>query len=184
MSERTPSFTLTLGEAGMPEVTFAHDYPYAGFPAGEYDHMGGFLTRECCSYAAWVLNSGYGIPFHSMYQGAEWADAWTWEGAAAEVGLKVDHDPEAGSIAVFGRETPRTSDRGHVGVVLAMNEDKVWLEDYNWLPKSYQVHWIGCERDDVKFIHFPAPDETERSHARWRCELVRQACRQRAGHER
>jgi surface antigen len=174
------SFTLTLGEAGMSEVTFRHDYPYAGFPAREYDHIGGFLTRECCSYAAWVLNSAYGIEFTSMYRGARWQDAWTWEVAAEEAGLKVDDEPRRGDVAVFGRNLSN-ADRGHVAMVLAANDDKVWFEDYNWLPWSYEVHWVGRERGDVKYIHFEEPDETERSHARWRVELVRQACRQRAG---
>lgn len=181
-SDLRTEFTLTLGEAGMPEVTFTHDYPYAGFPAREYDHMGGFLTRECCSFAAWWLNRHAGVPFTGLYRGEVWQHADTWPDTARKAGLVVDGRPEPGSIACLAEdETDGEHARGHVGVVAAVRGDRAWLQDYNWLAWSYDVHWVDWQVRHAQFIHFPEPDETERSHARWRVALVREACAQRAG---
>lgn len=178
-------FTMTLGEAGMPEVTFTHDYPYAGLPAREYDHMGGFLTRECCSFVAWWLNRHAGVPFTGLYEGHVWQDAWTWADAAEKAGLRVDDKPEPGAVAWFtnaGKEGTATSRKGHVGVVLAARDEKVWLQDYNWLAWSYHVHWVNWRELGGRFIHFPEPGMAERARARMRVELVLEACEQRYGH--
>jgi surface antigen len=179
------SFTMTLGEAGMPEVTFTHDYPYAGLPAREYDHMGGFLTRECCSFAAWWLNRHAEVPFDGLYGGQVWEDAQTWAVCAEKAGLCVDDNPEPGSIAWFGPQADKSeasNRRGHVGIVLATQGEKVWLQDYNWLAWSYRVHWLNWRALGGRFIHFPQPDLNARAQARMRTELVLEACEQRYGH--
>ena len=85
-----------------------------------------FYNRECVSFVAWRLNDRNGLAFDNHYGGVLWGNAENWNDAARAIGLTVDDEPAVGAVAYW------ESGWGHVAWVCAVEDGRVFVEEYNW----------------------------------------------------
>jgi hypothetical protein len=127
-------------------VTAGDDYPAAWKRAGKDAFATVFgLNRECVSFAAWRVYRNAGgrqvpggtapppdWPRYSIDVNAAWGNAGHWGAYGASHGVRVDHNPTAGSIAHWNNRPAIGMMVGHVGVVKAVNRDgSIDIEQYN-----------------------------------------------------
>jgi surface antigen len=132
-----------------------NDYPYASSTPDTVDSWN-FYTRECTSFVAWRINNDLGIPFTNQYgnpAGGRWGNAEHWDDAAASIGLAVDGNPAAHSVAVWNPYVGGTGSAGHVAFVMSVNGDgTITVEEYNWASFAYDQRTISPS--GLSFIHF------------------------------
>ncbi len=143
-----------LGPAPANATVGSNDYPYASSTPDTVDSWN-FYTRECTSFVAWRLNNDRGIPFTNQYRNpaGNWGNAEHWDDAASSVGIGVDGNPSAGSVAVWNAFVGGTGSAGHVAYVMSVNGDgSINVEEYNWVSFAYDQRTISPS--GLRFIHF------------------------------
>lgn len=136
----------------LPCVSLAYhegdDYPleYRELPLDAVLDCWQFYNRECTSFVAWCLNSRNGVEFHNQYsiradgsQGSYtvWGHAGNWASAARSLGYTVDTNPAVGSVYCTGGGA-----YGHVAWVTKVENNHVWLEQYN---DASRTNWRAGE---------------------------------------
>ena len=114
-----------------------------------YLYTGGYVC-QCTSYAGWKVKERYGIVISA------WGNAKNWGNTASRYGYRVDHIPEAGSVAYSTAGV-----YGHVMWVESVNSNgTINLSEYNntysaasHLPGDFGYR-IGVSINDLNFIHF------------------------------
>ncbi len=149
---------LAVAVTGVPGPAGAavgsNDYPYASSTPDTVDSWN-FYTRECTSFVAWRLNNDLGIPFTNQYDNpaGNWGNAEHWDDAAASVGIAVDGNPSANSVAVWNPFVNGVGSAGHVAFVMSVNGDgTINVEEYNWVSFAYDQRTISPS--GLRFIHF------------------------------
>ena len=108
-----------------------------------------FFPGECTSWVAHCLNSRNGIEFNNKYKGVRWSHAKYWISVAKSVGITVDSNPAVGSVACW-----TDGKYGHVAYVVAVNDDEVIIEEYNYkIRHKYGTRNIK-ETPPDGYIHF------------------------------
>lgn len=114
-----------------------------------YLYTGGYVC-QCTSYAGWKVKERYGIVISA------WGDAKNWGNTASRLGYRVDHVPEAGSVA-YSTSGPY----GHVMWVESVNSNgTINLSEYNntYSAASHKPgdfgYRIGVSINGLNFIHF------------------------------
>jgi surface antigen len=89
-----------------PEIAAdSYGYPYPAAPdcdeAGDTcpDDVFGMWQGQCTSWVAFRLNTVEGIAFNDHFGGLHWGHARRWGLAALALGMRVDGDPEPGTVA-------------------------------------------------------------------------------------
>ena len=115
----------------------------------KYLYTGGYVC-QCTSYAGWKVKERYGIIISA------WGNAKNWGNTASRYGYRVDHIPEAGSVA-YSTSGPY----GHVMWVESVNSNgTINLSEYNntYSASSHKPgdfgYRIGVSIGDLNFIHF------------------------------
>lgn len=150
------------GHAGSGPVALGYPYASRCPGAGLADvvdrwHM---YACNCTSYVAWALTANH--------QRIDWfvpgaMNAWNWPNVARRAGLRVDHNPAVGAVAVW----PKLAHPfGHVAYVTGLDAGRIDVAEYN-LPVFGRQTFIFDERVDVStagvvFIHVPRRDEPPR----------------------
>lgn len=114
-----------------------------------YSYTGGYVC-QCTSYAGWKVKERYGITISA------WGNANNWANTAKKLGYRVDHTPEAGSVAVS-----TSGQWGHVMWVENVNSNgTINVSEYNnsysaasHLPGDFGYR-IGASAAGLWFIHF------------------------------
>ncbi len=111
-----------------------NSYPWAGeCPAANlsFSTVGGYVC-QCTSYAGYKAQEYWGYSIYS------WGNAYSWADSARAVGLRVDHEPAAHTVAVS-----LDGEYGHVMWVENVNgSDSIDVSEYNnWY--SAQPHRMG-----------------------------------------
>ncbi len=108
-----------------------------------------FYNRECTSFVAWCLNSRNNVKFTNQYLGASrWGNAKTWGTVASSLGVRVDKNPAAGSVAWW-----TYGEYGHVAWVSSVNGNNVSIEEYNWATTGgYGTRTIAAS-NPAGYIH-------------------------------
>lgn len=89
-----------------------------------------------------------------------WGDAYQWGHSAVRAGLRVDHDPEVGALAVWAPGDKR-GPYGHVAYVCSTNgvaQFCVYEYEHQGVPGAIMT-WYGVG-NDAAFIH--PPDQVQR----------------------
>lgn len=114
-----------------------------------YSFYGGYVC-QCVSYTGWKVFERYGIRISA------WGNANQWHNTARRLGYKVDHTPEAGSVAIS-----TSGPYGHAMWVEAVNSNgTINLSEYNnsYSSKSHKAgdfgYRIGVSTSGMWFIHF------------------------------
>jgi len=115
----------------------------------KYLYTGGYVC-QCTSYAGWKVKERYGIVISA------WGNAKDWGNTARRYGYRVDHIPEAGSVAYS-----TSGAWGHVMWVESVNSNgTINLSEYNnsYSADSHKAgdfgYRIGVSISDLNFIHF------------------------------
>ncbi|MBQ6486241.1 CHAP domain-containing protein [Candidatus Saccharibacteria bacterium] len=114
-----------------------------------YLYTGGYVC-QCTSYAGWKVKERYGVTISA------WGNANNWANTAKKLGYRVDHTPEAGSVAVS-----TSGQWGHVMWVESVNSNgSINVSEYNnsysaasHLPGDFGYR-IGASSAGLWFIHF------------------------------
>lgn len=111
-----------------------NSYPWADqCPAANlaFSTVGGYVC-QCTSYAGYKAQEYWGYTIYS------WGNAYSWADSARAVGLRVDHEPAAHTVAVS-----EDGEYGHVMWVESVNSsDSINVSEYNnWY--SAQPHRMG-----------------------------------------
>ena len=114
-----------------------------------YSFYGGYVC-QCVSYTGWKVYERYGIRISA------WGNANQWHNTARRLGYRVDHTPEAGSVAIS-----TSGPWGHAMWVEAVNGDgTINLSEYNnsYSSKSHRAGDFGYRTNvttaGMWFIHF------------------------------
>ena len=114
-----------------------------------YSFYGGYVC-QCVSYTGWKVFERYGIRISA------WGNANQWHNTARRLGYKVDHTPEAGSVAIS-----TSGPYGHAMWVEAVNGNgTINLSEYNnsYSSASHKAgdfgYRIGVSTSGMWFIHF------------------------------
>ena len=114
-----------------------------------YSFYGGYVC-QCVSYTGWKVFERYGIRISA------WGNANQWHNTARRLGYKVDHTPEAGSVAIS-----TSGPYGHAMWVEAVNPNgTINLSEYNnsYSSASHKAgdfgYRIGVSTSGMWFIHF------------------------------
>lgn len=114
-----------------------------------YSFYGGYVC-QCVSYTGWKVFERYGIRISA------WGNANQWHNTARRLGYKVDHTPEAGSVAIS-----TSGPYGHAMWVEAVNDNgTINLSEYNnsYSSASHKAgdfgYRIGVSTGGMWFIHF------------------------------
>ena len=114
-----------------------------------YSFYGGYVC-QCVSYTGWKVFERYGIRISA------WGNANQWHNTARRLGYKVDHTPEAGSVAIS-----TSGPYGHAMWVEAVNDNgTINLSEYNnsYSSASHKAgdfgYRIGVSTSGMWFIHF------------------------------
>jgi surface antigen len=114
-----------------------------------YSFYGGYVC-QCVSYTGWKVYERYGIRISA------WGNANQWHNTARNLGYRVDHSPEAGSVAIS-----TSGPWGHAMWVEAVNGDgTINLSEYNnsYSSKSHRAGDFGYRTNvttaGMWFIHF------------------------------
>lgn len=143
-----------LGPTQAGATIGSNDYPYAGSTPDTVDAWN-FYTRECTSFVAWRINNDLGIGFTNQYGNppGNWGNAEHWDDAAVSVGIGVDGNPTANSVAVWNPGVQGVGSAGHVAYVMSVNGDgSINVEEYNWVSFAYDQRTISPA--GLNFIHF------------------------------
>lgn len=147
--------TALFGFSSASASVGSNDYPYASSAPDTVDQWN-FYTRECTSFVAWRINNDLGIPFTNQYgnpAGGRWGNAEHWDDAAASIGIGVDGNPTANSVAVWDPGVGGVGSAGHVAFVMSVNGDgTINVEEYNWVSFAYDQRTISPS--GLHFIHF------------------------------
>ena len=115
----------------------------------KYSFYGGYVC-QCVSYTGWKVYERYGIRISA------WGNANQWHNTARRLGYRVDHQPEAGSVAIT-----TGGPYGHAMWVEAVNPNgTINLSEYNnsYSSASHKAgdfgYRIGVSTSDMWFIHF------------------------------
>ncbi|HOQ97854.1 MAG TPA: CHAP domain-containing protein [Anaerolineae bacterium] len=92
-----------------------------------------------CVYRAWELAAaaGYKLPY--------FGNAMNWRQGAIDAGYDVIDrvDPSCiYSVIVWGPSVGGVSSLGHVGWVVAVDGNRVLVQDRNWIPATDYEHWV------------------------------------------
>lgn len=114
-----------------------------------YSFYGGYVC-QCVSYTGWKVFERYGIRISA------WGNANQWHNTARRLGYRVDHEPEAGSVAIS-----TSGPYGHAMWVEAVNSNgTINLSEYNnsYSSASHKAgdfgYRIGVSTSGMWFIHF------------------------------
>ncbi len=135
----TTTTTTTAPTTALPQYPYSHDnspgqdeYKCKRYDTGLIeDGLGdvdpwNFFGGECTSYAAFRVRQA-GLSFHNYYGGQRWGNANHWATAAGHVGMTVNSEPAAGSVAQWTDGT-----HGHVAYVEQVNSDgSIVISDMN-----------------------------------------------------
>ena len=124
-------------------------YPYSVAAGLFYADKWNFYQCECTSYCAYRLNETNGVAFHNYYGGVHWGDASNWGSAARSIGITVDGNPSAGSIAWWSS--------GHVAWVSAVNGSSVTIEEYNFGYVVIDGKYYGNHKYNTRTINSSNP---------------------------
>jgi surface antigen len=134
-------------------------YPYASrCPHAGVDDVvdrWGMYACNCTSYVAWALQAN-GQPIDWFVPGA--MNAWNWPHVARLSRLRVDHDPRAGSVAVWPK---LAKPFGHVAYVTGVpGPGLVDVAEYNLPGTGGSQTFVFDTRRNVStagavFIHDP-----------------------------
>ncbi len=103
-------------------------------PARSYNNR--FGRGQCTWYAAWWRNTNPRSQGPLNWGAQVSGDAKNWANSARRAGLRVDRNPEVGSVF----QTPYGSYYGHVGVVLAVNGDgSILVREMNYGGRAFVV---------------------------------------------
>jgi surface antigen len=115
----------------------------------KYSFYGGYVC-QCVSYTGWKVFERYGIRISA------WGNANQWHNTARRLGYRVDHTPEAGSVAISTSGT-----WGHAMWVEGVNPNgTINLSEYNnsYSSASHKAgdfgYRIGVSTSGLWFIHF------------------------------
>jgi len=115
----------------------------------KYGFYGGYVC-QCVSYTGWKVFERYGIRISA------WGNANQWHNTARKLGYRVDHTPEAGSVAIT-----TAGPYGHAMWVEAVNPNgTINLSEYNnsYSSASHKAgdfgYRIGVSTSGMWFIHF------------------------------
>ena len=114
-----------------------------------YGYYGGYVC-QCVSYTGWKVYERYGIYISA------WGNANNWHNSARSLGYRVDHTPEAGSVAIS-----TSGPWGHAMWVEGVNTNgTINVSEYNnsyssksHLPGDFGYR-IGVSTSGLWFIHF------------------------------
>lgn len=109
-------------------------YPYCG-AQDTYPDKWGMLNRECVSWAAWRISTGYGkvIPGYPKNAGNGRGNAANWPRYS---GGRAVNNPRPGDAAIIGTSIIPVT--GHAMVVESVGSDGwVTVSQYNWTRGSY-----------------------------------------------
>ena len=114
-----------------------------------YSFYGGYVC-QCVSYTGWKVFERYGIRISA------WGNANQWHNTARKLGYRVDHMPEAGSVAIS-----TAGPYGHAMWVEAVNPNgTINLSEYNnsYSSASHRAgdfgYRVGVSTSGMWFIHF------------------------------
>ena len=114
-----------------------------------YSFYGGYVC-QCVSYTGWKVFERYGIRISA------WGNANQWHNTARRLGYRVDHTPEAGSVAIS-----TAGPYGHAMWVEAVNPNgTINLSEYNnsYSSASHRAgdfgYRVGVSTSGMWFIHF------------------------------
>ena len=114
-----------------------------------YSFYGGYVC-QCVSYTGWKVFERYGIRISA------WGNANQWHNTARRLGYRVDHEPEAGSVAIS-----TSGAWGHAMWVEGVNPNgTINLSEYNnsYSSASHRAgdfgYRIGVSTSGLWFIHF------------------------------
>jgi peptidoglycan hydrolase CwlO-like protein len=121
-------------------------YPYANECPWNLDAhetgTGWGLVCECVSYTGWKFYE------YSGYSPSYWGNANMWPGSARSRGFTVSETPRVNSVAVM-----MGGAYGHVAWVEAINGDKLYISQYNYLINGqwgeYSEMWISASAFDL-----------------------------------
>jgi len=115
----------------------------------KYSFYGGYVC-QCVSYTGWKVFERYGIRISA------WGNANQWHNTARRLGYRVDHTPEAGSVAIS-----TSGAWGHAMWVESVNPNgTINLSEYNnsYSSVSHKAgdfgYRIGVSVSGLWFIHF------------------------------
>ncbi len=115
----------------------------------QYGFYGGYVC-QCVSYTGWKVYERYG------YRISAWGDAKNWPNSARRLGFRVDHNPEAGSVAISTGGA-----YGHAMWVESINRNgTINVSEYNNAYSSASGkpgdfgYRIGVSTSGLWFIHF------------------------------
>jgi surface antigen len=130
----------------------ANTYPKRGnCPQDNLGYLvyGGYVC-QCVSYTGWKVFERYGIRISA------WGNANQWHNTARKLGYRVDHTPEAGSVAIS-----TAGPYGHAMWVEAVNPNgTINLSEYNnsYSSASHRAgdfgYRVSVSTSGMWFIHF------------------------------
>jgi surface antigen len=85
---------------GGSALASGDDYPYRAYTSNVADRWG-FTVRQCVSFVAW-REAQAGRPMSNATQ--HWGSAYSWDEAAARLGVRISTHPVVGAIAQWNAD--------------------------------------------------------------------------------
>jgi surface antigen len=131
----TPPATTTPGGATSGGTVKGDDYPWPNSPIGVTNPYTQFSYRECVDFVNWRLNEQAGVTDITKLKTYFYGTANEWKDKAVADGKVANYTPTLGSVAWWGSNVAAgplvAGPMGHVGIVSAINNGVITIEQYN-----------------------------------------------------